>query len=205
MAETKNQQGFVFAGKKRSSTGQDGDDDCIVANKKAMLSTGMPSTWEDPAAALATSRHEFGEHGGVNMSTEASATFTVMEPETMRRMFSSELGTSAISSVLLQLCCSGGRMVASRTLYGGIHALLTHSYQGRTKVLYFESMSNPTLMVANIPEVSRIARDKGVTAVVDNTFAPMVLSPARLGGDVVVRSISKFISGGADLIAAQQR
>jgi methionine-gamma-lyase len=92
MAETENQQGFVFAGKKRSSTGQDGDDDCIVANKKAMLSKGMPSTREDPAAALATSRHEFGEHGGVKMSTEASATFTVMEPETMRRMFSSELG-----------------------------------------------------------------------------------------------------------------
>lgn len=67
--------------------------------------------------------------------------------------------------------------------------------------MYFESMSNPTLMVANIPELSRIARDKGVTAVVDNTFAPMVLSPARLGGDVVVRSISKFISGGADIIA----
>ena len=42
---------------------------------------------------------------------------------------------------------------------------------------------------------------EGVTVVVDNTFAPMVLSPARLGADVVVRSISKFISGGADIIA----
>jgi methionine-gamma-lyase len=92
MAETKNQQGFVFSGKKRSSTGQDGDDDFIVSNKKSMLSTGLPSMWEDPAAALASARHEFGEHGGVNMSIEASATFTVMEPETMRRMFAGELG-----------------------------------------------------------------------------------------------------------------
>ncbi|XP_022737232.1 methionine gamma-lyase-like, partial [Durio zibethinus] len=208
-------------------------------------------------------RHEFGEHGGVNMSIEASATFTVMEPETMRRMFAGELGPdrdffiysrhfnptvlnlsrqmaalegteaayctasgmSAISSVLLQLCSSGGHLVASRALYGGTHALLTHFLpracnitttfvdicdyeavknaivEGRTKVLYFESVSNPTLTVANIPELSRIAHEKGAMVVVDNTFAPMVLSPARLGADVAVHSISKFISGGADVIA----
>lgn len=219
--------------------------------------------WEDPAAALANARHEFGEHGGVNMSIEASATFTVMEPDTMRRMFLGELGPdrdffiysrhfnptvlnlsrqmaalegteaayctasgmSAISSVLLQLCSSGDHVVASRALYGGTHALLTHFLpracnittsfvdlgdldmvkagiiEGRTKVLYFEAISNPTLAVANIPELCRIAHDKGVMVVVDNTFAPMVLSPARLGADVVVHSISKYISGGADIIA----
>lgn len=116
-------------------------------------------------------------------------------------------------------------MVASRTLYGGTHALLTHFLpracnittsfvdirdhemvreaitEGKTKVLYFESMSNPTLAVANVPELCRIAHDKGVLVVVDNTFAPMVLSPARLGADVVIHSISKYISGGADIIA----
>ncbi|PKI64352.1 hypothetical protein CRG98_015212 [Punica granatum] len=197
------------------------------------------------------------------MSIEASATFTVMEPETMRRMFAGELGPdrdffiysrhfnptvlslgrqmaalegteaayctasgmSAISSVLMQICSSGGHVVASRTLYGGTHALLTHFLPracnittsfvdirdhaavrdaivaGKTKVLYFESMSNPTLTVADVPELSRIAHDKGAMVVVDNTFAPMVLSPARLGADVVVHSISKFISGGADIIA----
>lgn len=73
--------------------------------------------------------------------------------------------------------------------------------EGKTKVLYFESVSNPTLTVANIPELCHMAHRKGVTVVVDNTFAPMVLSPARLGADVVVHSISKFISGGADIIA----
>ncbi|CAJ1976344.1 unnamed protein product [Sphenostylis stenocarpa] len=217
----------------------------------------------DPAAALASARHEFGEHGGVNMSIEASATFTVMEPETMRRMFAGELGPdrdffvysrhfnptvlnlsrlmaalegteaayctasgmSAIVAALLQLCSSGEHVVASRTLYGGTHALLSHflprtcgittsfvevtdldmvdsaMVEGKTKVLYFESICNPTLTVANIPELCRLARRKGVTVVVDNTFAPMVLSPARLGADVVVHSISKFISGGADIIA----
>jgi cystathionine beta-lyase/cystathionine gamma-synthase len=68
-------------------------------------------------------------------------------------------------------------------------------------VLYFESIANPSLKVANTPELARIAHKKGVTVVVDNTFAPMVLSPARLGADVVVHSVSKFISGGGDVIA----
>lgn len=132
---------------------------------------------------------------------------------------------SAISSVMLQLCSSGGHVVASSTLYGGTHALLSHFLprtcnittsfvditdhgavadaivEGRTQVLYFESVANPTLTVADTPELSRMAHEKGVTVVVDNTFAPMVLSPAKLGADVVVHSISKFISGGADIIA----
>lgn len=264
MADTR-PQGFVFPTKKRGGTDDvDGTEDHVVA-KKSMLSPALGHWSTDPAAALASARHEFGEHGGVNMSIEASATFTVMEPETMRRMFAGELGPdrdffvysrhfnptvlnlsrqmaalegteaayctasgmSAISCVLLQLCSSGGHVVASRSLYGGTHTLLTHflpracnitttfvdvqdlemvnkaMVQGKTNVLYFESISNPTLTVANIPELSRLAHGKGVKVVVDNTFAPMVVSPARLGADVVVHSISKFISGGADIIAGR--
>ncbi|KAL0331692.1 UNVERIFIED_CONTAM: Methionine gamma-lyase [Sesamum angustifolium] len=247
-----------------SSNKRSGSDDQFASSaaKKNQI-TKPPLHAEDPAAALANIRHEFGEHGGVNMSIEASATFTVMEPDTLRRMFAGELGPdrdffiysrhfnptvlnlgrlmaalegteaayctasgmSAISSVLLQLCSAGDHVVAARTLYGGTHALLTHFLsracnitvsfvdirdhemvkreivEGRTKVLYFESMSNPTLTVANVPELCRIAHEKGVTVVVDNTFAPMVVSPARLGADVVIHSISKYISGGADIIA----
>ncbi|KAL2325255.1 hypothetical protein Fmac_024313 [Flemingia macrophylla] len=247
---------YVLATQKRSRS-----DDVNGGDTAKKLAAAQGTA--DPAAALASARHEFGEHGGVNMSIEASATFTVMEPETMRRMFTGELGPdrdffiysrhfnptvlnlsrmmaalegteaayctasgmSAISAVLLQLCSHGGHVVASRALYGGTHALLSHFLprtcgistsfvevsdldmveaaivEGKTKVLYFESVSNPTLYVANIPELCRVAHRKGVTVVVDNTFAPMVLSPARLGADVVVHSISKFISGGADIIA----
>ncbi|KAJ4951998.1 hypothetical protein NE237_028830 [Protea cynaroides] len=213
--------------------------------------------------ALATARHEFGEHGGINMSIEASATFTVTEPLTMRKMFTGELtpdqgffiysrhfnptilnlsrqiatlegteaayctasGMAAISTVLMQLCSSGGHVVASCCLYGGTHALLNHFLprvcnitttfvdvrdhemvkdaivEGKTTVLYLESMSNPTLIVADLPELCRIAHDKGVKVVVDNTFTPMLLSPASLGADIVVHSLTKYISGGADVIA----
>jgi len=228
----------------------------ICEKNKAM------NKWVDPAQGLANARHEFGEHGGVNMSIEASATFTVMEPETMTRMFNGELGPerdffiysrhfnptvlnlgrqmaalegteaayctasgmSAISSVLLQLCSHGDHIVASRCLYGGTHALLAHflpracgvsttfvdihrledvknAITPSTKVLFFESMSNPTLAVADIPSLSAIAHEKNVKVVVDNTFSPMILSPAKLGADVVIHSISKYISGAADVIA----
>uniref|UniRef100_A0ACD6A4E8 Uncharacterized protein n=1 Tax=Avena sativa TaxID=4498 RepID=A0ACD6A4E8_AVESA len=218
----------------------------------------------DPAAALAAAPHVFGEYGGVNMSIEASATFTVMEPDTMRRLFAGEMGPegddmyiysrhfnptvlalsrqiavlegteaayctasgmSAISSVLMQLVGAGGHVVASRCLYGGTHALLSSFLPrtsgvtttfvdadeegevraavrpGETKVVYVETMSNPTLAVADIPMLARVAHEAGAKLVVDNTFTPVVVSPARLGADVVVHSVSKFISGGADIIA----
>ncbi|XP_042480253.1 methionine gamma-lyase-like [Macadamia integrifolia] len=238
-------------------------DNSLLLEKQVSVDKKPIVTWEDPAVALGTTRHEFGEYGGINMSIEASATFTVMEPKTMHKMFTGELGPSqdffiysrhfnptimnlsrqiaaiegtqaayctssgmaATSSVLMQICNTGGHVVASSRLYGGTHALLNHFLprvcnittnfvdvrdydmvkeaivKGRTKVLFLESMSNPTLAVANIPELCRIAHDKGVKVVVDNTFTPMVLSPARLGADVVVHSLTKYISGGADIIA----
>lgn len=256
MAETIPTPAFMIPKKRGAEEEEDGG----AGDQWAMV---PKRSGGDPVAALANARHEFGEHGGVNMSIEASATFTVMEAETMRRMFSGELGPdrdffiysrhfnptvlnlsrqmaalegteaayctasgmSAISSVLIQLCGAGGHVVASGRLYGGTHALLSRFLphacairvtfvdiddleavreaviEGETKVLYVETISNPTLAVANLPRLSEIAREKGAKLVADNTFAPMVLSPARLGADVVIHSVSKFISGGADIIA----
>ena len=74
---------------------------------------------------------------------------------------------------------------------------------GETRVVYVETMSNPTLAVADIPMLARVAHEAGAKLVVDNTFTPVVVSPARLGADVVVHSVSKFISGGADIIAGK--
>lgn len=75
---------------------------------------------------------------------------------------------------------------------------------GETKVLYAKTMSNPTLVVADIPALAAVAREKGVKLVVDNTFTPMIVSPARLGANVVLHSLSKFISGSADVIAGKK-
>lgn len=132
-------------------------------------------------------------------------------------------GMSAISCTLLQLCRSGDHIVSSRTVYGGTHALLAellpemgiettfvdptdlnaweNAVTSRTRVLYTETIGNPTLKIADIPALSRLARDRGLTLVVDNTFSPMILSPHKLGADIVGYSLTKFINGASDMIA----
>jgi methionine-gamma-lyase len=217
----------------------------------------------DPVESLADMRHEFGEHGGVNMSIETSTTFTVMQAETMPEIFTGSRGPDlggcylygrhfnptvyvlgrqiaalegaeagyccgsgmgAISATLLQLCEAGDRIVAGNTIYGGSFALLKDylpkrtgiettfvdvsdfaaveaAITERTRVLYVESMANPTLRVADIPRLAEIAHAHGVKLVVDNTFCPLVLSPIQLGADVVVHSVTKFMNGASDFIA----
>ena len=219
-------------------------------------------TGRNPIEDLAHLRHEFGEHGGVNMSVEASSTFTVIDPATMPDLFQGRAGPDkgcylygrhfnptvynlgrqmaalagteaaycaasgmgAISAVFLALCNEGDEIVASNALYGGTFALL-HDFlpaktgirtcfvditnpdevasvlTDRTKLIFTESIANPTLRLADIPRLSEVAKSAGIPLVVDNTFAPLMLSPAALGADVVVHSITKFISGASDIIA----
>lgn len=132
-------------------------------------------------------------------------------------------GMAAITGVLLQLCGQGDEIVASHTVYGGTYAFLKHlaprygirttfvncndeaevraAMTDKTRVLYCESMSNPLLRVPDMPTLAKLAHDNGAKLVVDNTFAPLIVSPARLGADVVVHSLTKFINGTSDCIA----
>ncbi|MFH2066030.1 MAG: aminotransferase class I/II-fold pyridoxal phosphate-dependent enzyme [Pseudomonadota bacterium] len=132
-------------------------------------------------------------------------------------------GMSAISCALLQICRSGDHIVSSDTVYGGTHALLgellpemgitttfvdptdLHAFEQsitpETRVIYTEAIGNPTLKVADIKGLSMLAHKHNLLLVVDNTFTPMVISPARLGADIVVHSVTKFINGASDLIA----
>jgi methionine-gamma-lyase len=132
-------------------------------------------------------------------------------------------GMAAISTSLLQLCSTGDEIVAGRTIYGGSYALLKNllprfgittrfvdvsdpaavraAITDRTRVIYCESISNPLLDVSDLPALSAIARERGLRLVVDNTFSPMILSPLRLGADVVVHSMTKFINGTSDCMA----
>jgi methionine-gamma-lyase len=132
-------------------------------------------------------------------------------------------GMAAISCAILQLCGTGDHIVASRTIYGGTHALL-ESYLPRlgitttfvnprdldgmsmairpnTKILYTETLGNPTLAVADIRAMADLANAHAITLIVDNTFTPMLISPARLGAHVVVHSMTKYINGASDLLA----
>lgn len=132
-------------------------------------------------------------------------------------------GISAITSAILQLCNTGDEVISSWTIYGGTYAFLknflpkfgikTHFINlsnedelkrvlsARTKVIYTESISNPLLEVADIPRLSKFANAHGLTLVIDNTFSPMIISPAKHGAHVVAHSMTKFINGTSDCVA----
>lgn len=132
-------------------------------------------------------------------------------------------GMGAISAVILQLCNAGDHIVCSRTIYGGTYALLKNflkkfnistsfvditkpeiveqSITPSTKMIYCEAVSNPLLEVADIHELSKLAKKHELPLVVDNTFSPLSVSAAKLGADVVVHSLTKFINGSSDCVA----
>jgi methionine-gamma-lyase len=132
-------------------------------------------------------------------------------------------GMAAITCSLLQLCNSGDHIITSVTTYGGTYAFLKNwlpkynievtfvnitnldevrrAMKPNTKVIYTESVTNPLLQVSNIPELAKIAHNGGAKLMVDNTFTPMILSPAQLGADLVVYSMTKFINGKNDCVA----
>ena len=132
-------------------------------------------------------------------------------------------GMSAIACTLLQLCRQDDHIVASNTIYGGTHALLDellpemgitttfvdpfnnrdfeNAINAKTKVLYVETMGNPTLHIADLPALGRLATKRGLTLVVDNTFTPMMVTPTLHGAHVVVYSLTKFVNGASDMIA----
>lgn len=67
--------------------------------------------------------------------------------------------------------------------------------------MYCEVVSNPTLVVADLPRLADIAHAHKAALVVDNTFTPLAVSPVSWGADVVVHSLTKFVSGASDIIA----
>lgn len=76
---------------------------------------------------------------------------------------------------------------------------LTH--HTHLQVVYCETVSNPTLVVSDLPALATIAHAAGAALVVDNTFTPLAVTPTSWGADVVVHSLTKFVSGASDIIA----
>ena len=131
-------------------------------------------------------------------------------------------GMGAITPVLLQLCQAGEHIVSSRTIYGGTYAFLKNfaprlgistsfvdiikleaveaAITSETKVLYCEAVSNPLLEVADIAGLAKIAKKHQLKLVVDNTFSPLAISPVKLGADIVIHSLTKFINGSSDTV-----
>jgi len=132
-------------------------------------------------------------------------------------------GMAAITSTILQICNSGDHIISSITTYGGTYAFFNNylpkfnidvtfvditdldavkkAVRKNTRVIYTETVTNPLLQISDIPELARISKEHGLKLVVDNTFTPMIFSPVKLGADVVVYSMTKFINGKSDCVA----
>jgi len=131
-------------------------------------------------------------------------------------------GMGAITSTILQICGAGDHIVSGRTIYGGSYAFLKNfapklniatsfvditsleavesAITSNTKMIYCEAISNPLLEIANLVELSKIAKKHNIVLVVDNTFSPMLISPQKLGADVTIHSLTKFINGTNDTV-----
>ncbi|WP_272151372.1 aminotransferase class I/II-fold pyridoxal phosphate-dependent enzyme [Tenacibaculum aiptasiae] len=129
-------------------------------------------------------------------------------------------GMGAITATILQICGAGDHIVSSRTIYGGTYAFLKNftprmnietsfvditkldvieaAINSNTKMIYCESVSNPLLEVADIKALVALAKKYSLKLVVDNTFSPLSISPAQLGADIVIHSLTKFINGSSD-------
>jgi len=134
-------------------------------------------------------------------------------------------GMGAIHAALASQLKAGDRVVAPLAAYGSTRVQLTDTFArfgvtvdfvdttdntavaaaiaaGPTRVVYAETIANPTTVVTDHGTVARLAHEHGATYIVDNTFAsPYVCRPLELGADLVVESATKFLSGHSDVIA----
>jgi len=155
-------------------------------------------------------------------SEVVSAKLAALEGAEDAEVFSS--GMAAISTTLMTLLSKGDHIIATPDCYGGTYGLLTEilprlgievtmadvrdpeSYQNavqeNTKVLYVETMTNPTLKVCDLEAMAEVAKKNGLVSVIDNTFAsPWSCRPIEMGFDIVLHSGTKYLGGHADLTA----
>ena len=146
----------------------------------------------------------------------------ISEMEYMNGAILSASGMGAISSTILQICSSGDEIISSQTIYGGTYAFMKNylpkfnikttfinttkieqiasAITDKTKIIYCETMSNPLLEISDIQKISELARKHNIKLVIDNTFTPMIFSTAKMGADVVIHSLTKFINGTSDTV-----
>jgi cystathionine gamma-lyase len=132
-------------------------------------------------------------------------------------------GVAALSTLMMALVKPGDHLIVSDNVYGGTYRFLTKIYQQHgidlqfvdmtdlanihaaikpnTRMIYMESPTNPLLKLVDIAGVAAMAKPKGILTAIDNTFATPVLQlPMSLGVDVVLHSLTKYMSGHSDVL-----
>src|ERR1700704_4046990 len=170
-----------------------------------------------------------GEHKGYDYSRVANPTRTALQQclaslETAQHgvAFASGLGAT---TTIMHLLNPDDRMVLIADVYGGVYRMTSQVYEpkgyvfdylpaaefddlgshldGRTRIVWIETPSNPLLNIVDIKKAAEAAHAAGALLVVDNTFAtPYLQRPLELGADIVVHSTTKYLGGHSDLTGA---
>jgi methionine-gamma-lyase len=168
----------------------------------------------DPSAGYAYSRYR-------NPTTNALEN-ALADLEGGSGAIATSSGMGAVNAVLLSQLRAGDHVIAQQCLYGGTFAVfadlaarygievsyisgrdpaeLGAALRPRSRLLYLETIANPTAAVSDLPGLLAGARAAGLTSVVDNTFAtPMLCRPIELGADIVIHSATKYLGGHDDV------
>lgn len=169
-----------------------------------------------------------GVHKGYDYARSNNPTRKVLEDciarlENGTNGYAFASGLAAIDAVI-KLLEAGDEVIAVDDIYGGAFRQFTHIYQkfgisikyvdttdtanvaaavtDKTKLLWIESPTNPTLKISDIAAIAQIAKANNILLCVDNTFAsPASQKPIDLGADIVLHSATKYLAGHSDLIA----
>jgi cystathionine gamma-synthase len=173
-------------------------------------------------------QEEVGVHKGYDYSRVANPTRTALqaclaslEGAEHGIAFSSGLGAT---TTIMHLVNPGERVVCVNDVYGGVYRMFSQVYEPkgyeftylpaadmgagladhldeRTRLVWIETPTNPTLNIVDVRAAAEAAHAAGALVVVDNTFAtPYLQQPLALGADVVVHSLTKYLGGHSDLI-----
>jgi cystathionine beta-lyase/cystathionine gamma-synthase len=133
-------------------------------------------------------------------------------------------GMSAEMAIALSICEAGDEIVSMLDIYGGTRNLfvdvlskcgittrfvpfgdlskISRHFSRKTRMVFIETPTNPTLRCVSIEAISAEAHKRGITVVVDNTFAtPILQKPLQHGADIVIHSATKYLGGHSDLTA----
>jgi cystathionine beta-lyase/cystathionine gamma-synthase len=175
-------------------------------------------TWE---GELPAGTYIYARHGNPSVE-EAERKASALEGGERAVLFSS--GMAASTATLLTFLSAGDNVVSMEDIYGGTYAFLTKEARRlgievrfcpstrpediarladeRTRVVWLETPTNPTLRIADIAATASLVKAPGRRLVVDATFAsPINLRPLAQGADIVVHSCTKYLNGHSDLVA----
>jgi len=172
--------------------------------------------------ATATRPAEFYTRYGNPTHRQAEATIAALEGGETALVTASGMG--AIFTAMMCGLSAGDHIVAQRNLYSGTNTLIedllprwgieytfveqahaanfSEAVRPQTKLIYIETPTNPLMLITDLRAVAALGRGRGITTMVDNTFAtPVNQRPLELGIDVCVHSATKYLGGHSDITA----